>query len=409
MWFDLPNKIQRLTVVLQFENLYHRVIPPQQKPSYYARITRPYIENATEMASEWILRFQEKSGRFNYWYNPITDKYSQPWDDNFLRQAGTAYALTHAYEMTGDTTILEAAKKSIRHLNKYYRKTKNGEGYFFFNDKAKLGGIALPMMAMLNIRRMTADTDFDKQLKELAAMIIYLQEKYGTGQFKSTYIYRSDYEYEKTSGWESKLYPGEALLALAMMYQNFEDPIYKETFDKAIAYYEKSYFWRQSSFWSWTISGLSYMYFATCDEEYGKKAMHLSDKMFRRQNQNPRRWTYGSFDPLPTVHGAAAMEGTIDALRVATKMGKHEKAAFYKERIKMGLCWLTLLQYTDFEVKKYMLPEKIRGGVRSASYDPLIRVDNTQHTLSCFAKSLKFVFDVEPEIASKIDIKNECK
>ena len=42
-------------------------------------------------------------------------------------------------------------------------------------------------------------------------MILFLQKKYNTGQYKSTYVYRGDYEYEKNSGWESRIYPGEAL------------------------------------------------------------------------------------------------------------------------------------------------------------------------------------------------------
>ena len=65
------------------------------------------------LGADWIIAMQEHHGRFRYWYDPVSDKFSSKNDDNFLRQAGTSFSLALVYEMTGEPRYLEAAKKSV--------------------------------------------------------------------------------------------------------------------------------------------------------------------------------------------------------------------------------------------------------------------------------------------------------
>jgi hypothetical protein len=168
------------------------------------------------------------------------------------------------------------------------------------------------MLAILKHRELSGDTSLDKELKKMANLIIYLQDKYGTGQFKSTYIYLGSYDYEKESGWESEIYPGEALYALSEMYRQFGDSVYKKRFDWAMEFYDKKKYWGKSAFMPWTISALSNMAIITNEKKYSDFALKISKKMVRWQNMNPKNKNLGSWHPLPMVPAATCLEALGD-------------------------------------------------------------------------------------------------
>jgi hypothetical protein len=205
------------------------------------------------LGAEWILSMQEPSGRFQYWYDPVLGQFSSKTDDNFLRQAGTSFSLMLVYKMTADLRYFAAARQSVSYLLQFKKQLGVDKAYFLFHEKAKLGGISLPMLTMLEMRQLTGTREFDETLVQLANMILFLQEKYQTGQYKSTYVYRGNYAYEKETGWESKIYPGEALYALAKMYLAFGDAQYKHSMDWALEFYSRER-WISQAFLPWTIS-----------------------------------------------------------------------------------------------------------------------------------------------------------
>ena len=207
---------------------------PERTPRHWPEVTAGKLEHGMRLGADWLVEMQEAGGRFRYWYHPVDDKFSGENADNFLRQAGTSFALTSVFEMTGDRRHLRAGRRSVEHLLNFMERLDSDKAYFLFRGKAKLGGISLPMLTMLQLRRLTGTVEFDAVLVRLANMIMFLQEKYNTGQYKSTYVYRGDYDHERHSGWESRIYPGEALCALAGMYRTFREKRYKASMDWAL-------------------------------------------------------------------------------------------------------------------------------------------------------------------------------
>jgi hypothetical protein len=333
---------------------------------------------------------QEPSGRFQYWYNPETDQSSSAGDDNFLRQAGTSFALMLVYETTGDVRYLEGARKSLQYLLGFRRELESDKACFLFDDKAKLGGVSLPMLTMLKLRRLTGTTEFDETLKKLANMILYLQDQYGTGQYKSTYVYRGDYEYEKTSGWESKIYPGEALFALAEMYRAFGDPRYRRSMDWAMEFYYRKK-WKSHAFLPWTISAFVSLYEQTRERKYADYVFFLSDHLLTQQNLDSDDEVYGSFHSWPSANTGSYMEGLGDAIYLAQLAGDEKRLTRCHERAKMGYRWLLELQYTPSKAANLKRPEMALGGFRTDLVNPQLRIDNTQHAVSAFTKGLRFI------------------
>jgi hypothetical protein len=396
-WKNLPRSEKNRAIVLEVERLWHRVFQPAPQSEQYAHVTADVLEHAVRLGADWIVSMQEPSGRFQYWYDPTRDQFSDAWDDNFLRQAGTSFSLTLVYEMTDDARYLEAARRSINYLSEFKEQPDADKAYFLFRDKAKLGGIALPMLTMLKIRQLTGTPEYDELLIQLANTVLFLQEKYGTGQFKSTYVYRGDYEYEKNSSWESRIYPGEALFALAGMFRAFGDQRYKRSMDWAMDFYYGKR-WKSHAFLPWTISAFVSLYEQTREPKYADYVFFLSDQLLTQQNLDADSQAYGSFHGLPSANTGSYMEGLGDAIHLARLAGDTRRLRLYQERAKMGYRWLLLLQYQESDVAELKQPEMALGGFRKTLFDSQLRIDNTQHAISGFAKGLRFIFNVTPGV-----------
>lgn len=396
-WKNLSGFEKRRAVSLEIKRWWHGIFSPAPQPERYAHVTAETLEHSIRLGADWIIAMQEHHGRFQYWYDPVSDKFSKKTDDNFLRQAGTSFSLALVYEMTGEPRYLEAARRSVQYLLAFTESLDTDKAYFLFRQKAKLGGISLPMLTMLKIRQLTGTTEYDAILTKLANMILFLQKKYNTGQYKSTYVYRGDYEYEKNSGWESRIYPGEALYALAGMYQAFGDIRYKQSMDWALEFYygEK---WKSHAFIPWTISAFASLYEQTGEGEYADYVFFLSNQLLTQQNLGADDEVYGSFHSVPSANTASYMEGLGDAIYVARLIEDEERLQLYRERAKMGYRWLLLLQYGEADAIALKRPDMAQGGFRKTLTNSQLRIDNTQHAISSFAKGLRFIYEVPPAV-----------
>jgi hypothetical protein len=400
-WKDLPRSSKFLAVELELERLFHRVFPPSPVPERYDHVTADVLEKSMRLGADWLLAMQEPTGRFQYWYNTDHNQFSSKSEDNFLRQAGTSFSLTLVYEMTGDSRYLDAVRRSLDYLLSFRKLLDSDKAYFLFSGKAKLGGISLPMLTMLRVRSLTGTEEHDEILKKLANMILFLQDKYQTGQYKSTYVYKGDYEYEKSRGWESRIYPGEALFALAGMYRAFRDDRYKQSMDWALQFYSHKRQWKRHAFLSWTISAFVSLYEQSPEQKYADYVLLLSDHLLTQQNLDSDDQVYGSFHGLPSANTASYMEGLADAIYLTRLIGDQKRLSRYQECAKMGYRWLLLLQYTEAHGSQLERPEMGIGGFRPNLFDSELRIDNTQHAISAFAKGLRFVFKRKPIVFDK--------
>jgi len=393
-----PLSVKFLGVELEAERFFYRIFPPSPDPERYSHVTADALERSMRSGADWLLSMQEPSGRFKYWYDPLEDQFSSMNDDNFLRQAGTSYSLTLVYEMTGDDRYLMAAIRSLNYLLRFKEQLDQNKAYFLFGGKAKLGGISLPMLTMLKIRELTGFAKYDEDLDKLTNMILFLQEKYQTGQYKSTYVYYDDYEYEKNSGWESRIYPGEALFALATMYRTIGDPRCKISMDWALEFYSHKKQWKKHSFLPWTISAYVSLYEQSPEQKYADYVLKLSKHLLTQQNLDSDDDVYGSFHILPAANTGSYMEGLADAVHLAQLTGDEGLSRLYQEHAKMGYRWLLLLQYAKDDQASVKRPELAIGGVRTNISNAQLRIDNTQHAISAFAKGLRFVFGKQPVV-----------
>ncbi|MFH1809668.1 MAG: hypothetical protein ABIJ09_13055 [Pseudomonadota bacterium] len=392
---ELPASSLLRAGELELKRGWYRLAPPSLAGLKVTEGLQHKLETRLRLGGDWLLRMQEPGGRFHYWYRPDRQAVSAPDDDNFLRQAGTAYALALAAEQLGEPRYLEAAERALDHQRRFVQVLDGDRALFLFQGKAKLGGIALPMLTLLKRRSLRGDGVDDALLRGLARMILDLQQRGGGGRFKSTHVYLGDPEYERSSGWDSQIYPGEAMLALAEMYRAFGDPSYLQAVDRAVDYYGAANRWRAHAFLSWSIAAMTSLHQQTGASRYAHFGLQLSDFLLTQQNLDLDDQIAGSFHAFPSANTATYLEGLAEGLRLALQHGDAERAARYRQHLLLGLRWLGVLQIDDVDAT-YASDPRARGGVRQSLEVPLLRIDNTQHSISALVRSLQVLFGAAP-------------
>ena len=92
------------------------------------------------------------------------------------------------------------------------------------------------------------------------------------------------------------------------------------------------------------------------------------------------------------------MEGLGDAIHIARLIEDERRLKLYQERAKMGYRWLLMLQYGESDAAALKQPNLAQGGFRKTLTDSQLRIDNTQHAISSFAKGLRSIYQIPPAV-----------
>ncbi|MEK8023496.1 MAG: D-glucuronyl C5-epimerase family protein [Candidatus Hydrogenedentota bacterium] len=359
--------------------------------------TRERLLAMAEAGGRWILRMQvregENTGRFVYRVDAEDTVISAVFDeDNFLRQAGTAYALLVLHEATGDATFQEGARRAMQYLLSRYRVDDRARdrGYFEFEGEVKLGGSALPMLSCVHLVARGADSSLPQYIGPVGRFLFFMQKE--NGQFRSVDMYKNSREHKRTK-WNSAIYPGEAMLALIRMYAVTRDTAYLRSFDRAYRYYSaKPDRHGSAKFMPWTTTAMAEAFVLTRDERYRDFAYRLSDDLIaKEQHLEIDDPVFGAFHESPSINTATYLEGLVDACRIAKAEDDHVRHQRYRYSIFAGFRFLSTLQLKSGDSSGQ--DDDLRaGGFMSSPKNADIRIDNTQHASSALAKAAMTMF-----------------
>ncbi len=202
------------------------------------------VEDAIIAAAGYLVRACKDDGSFVYCVNLNPEVTPRP-GYNLLRHAGAMYALAMFQEWRPDPRVLSALTRAAGYLRTHI-------GPFPGNDEilavwstpemtlsgsplqAKLGGTALALAALVGLEGLEAGTAPLSELRGLARFLIFMQRE--DGLFCSKFVPSAGREQCR---WESLYYPGEAALALSMLYSIDPDPRWYEASEKALMYLAK--------------------------------------------------------------------------------------------------------------------------------------------------------------------------
>lgn len=348
-------------------------------------VTSADLQQGVQNATTWFLRNINSKGIFNYSYDPVTETYSTK--NNMIRQLMASRLLAELSQTNESLQLLH--QKNLDFIFTYWYKETNDTGYIFYDNKSKLGAIA---MAVRTLVYSPFFEEYYNETRKLAQTILLLQHE--NGSFEPWYI-PPDYTYD--ADYLLTFYSGEAILALLELYQKTNESVY---FDAAVLsqeyYLEKYVKHLQENYYPayvpWHTQSLYHLYLLTGNQSYADAILFLNDKLLElqeRTNMTTLGRFYNSSTPqYGSPHSssdAVYTEGLAYAYEIAVILNDSVHQEIYRKALVLAVHNLLTLQYHTGD-------HRIHGAVRYNVDDPRIRVDTTQHTLDAFRKTQQ-VFD----------------
>jgi hypothetical protein len=358
------------------------VIPPRA-------VTERALNAAIERLAEYMMYRQRADGAFSYQYEPARDQYSE--EDNAVRQAGAAWALSYYARRSRSAAALASADLAIRNHLERLTELTDIDGAAFIrtpdNDN-ELGVTALTCLALLDHPQRER---FTTDINRLLTGILWLQRP--DGRFITAFPPAHQLP-------SQNYFPGEALCALARAYRADPQERYMQAFGRALDFY-RNYFEKQRvpAFVPWQVQAFSEMALQSKREDFARFVLEMSDWLAGTQlNEHNCPWPemWGGFAPYTTgragVSTASYLEGFVDALRLARQRGDAERARRYEQAIAAAVRFVIQLQVRPEEAYFIRSPQDAVGGIRTTPSHNHLRIDHCQHALMALCKARDVLF-----------------
>jgi len=190
------------------------------------------INNSLNSAEKWLTSNLKEKGCFNYIYEPSTGEY--PDKNNMIRQLMASRLLAELCQTNSSLETLH--QKNLDFVFEHWYEEDNETGYIFYNNKSKLGAIA---MALRTLIYSPFFDNYQENATKLANSIFSLQNT--DGSFEPWFIAPDDTYDKDYLDYLLTFYSGEAILSLVEMYIKTNDSIYLATAVKSQDFYIDRY------------------------------------------------------------------------------------------------------------------------------------------------------------------------
>lgn len=397
------------------------ILPLYRGNVLYKEFDYNTVINIFKKSNEWLINNMNEEGKFMYYYNPTLDDnidHEHPTRKppnlyyNDLRHAGGVISLLRMYELTKDIKYIEASKKAIKWtvgITKFHQDKEGKEAaYVFCNQKAKLGGVGIPLIMLMRYRNLTKDTTYDRYIEAYSRHI--LSRITEDGEFLGYYIhplYHKGEPLENLSAQEKKemfsfYYPGEVLMGLAMVANRYDGnnelvkeiihktkPAMRWIIDKRPEIYKELFTALPSDAWlmqaieEWSnIDG----FIEKNDIDFVfNDAKTMMQKMYKRDDTPYIDFEGGMYYEYGDHYypDGARCEGLVAAYYLAKKLDMNELADEILASLKKAAKCQFQLYISEFNNFIHRNPKKSENSIRFKTVRQWVRVDSVQH-VACF-------------------------
>ena len=379
---------------------------------------------------DWLVENMNDDGSFLYYYDPylntvvddIHPTMIDPLYNNILRHSGGTVSLIRGYEISGNKLYLNKAKDSIDFLISTFRTHKYKKEfacYPFFNNKSKLGGAGIGLVAIMHYYIQTKDDIYRKEMDGLVRHILSRVDK--NGEMLGYYIHpkfnnakaltnpSDDVKKELFSFY----YPGEALLGLALYYRhvkNIDENLKKDIKIKSemaldflvdIRPIKYDYMfeslpadaWLMQAIEEWVkVDGLkksSYTNFVFNDTKAMFDHMYTDENTLDTNKDYIGGFFYNYGDHV--YHDASRCEGVVSAYYLAKHLKDEEKASWIMKNMLLSAKGLMRTFHDEKSVYAHVEPKKALNSFRFKLTRQWVRVDSVQHTSCFFARLIPII------------------
>lgn len=341
-------------------------------------ITSEGVRKMAERMTQWLVRQVAQDGKTTYKYWPSSGEYSKA--NNMIRQFMGSACLALASSRYSDPAVAQACTRNFSYNFASFYQERDGFSVIDEFGTVKLGAAGVAITAILNL---PDPSPWQKQLSLLLRFVESMQQEDGSFRTFLEPADRNDNQF---------FYPGEALLALAMLHERQRDPALLDRIERGFRYYREFFRAdRNPAFVPWHTQAYCLLHDMTGSQEVADFVFEMNDWLLAMQETSTEvpeiRGDF--FDPQHPEYGpphASAtgvyLEGLIEAWRLAVKLGEHGRAENYRRAMLLGLRMLRQLQFrTGTDMFYSTKTDRIEGGVRTTLFDNTIRIDNVQHGL----------------------------
>lgn len=391
----------------------------------YDKFSYDTLYDIVVKSSDWLIENMLDDGRFLYYYNCVEDnridhehptlKKEEKLYYNDLRHNGGVITLLRAYQLTKNEKYVKASKKALDWSKSISieHDTKFGRAYCpFYNAKVKLGGVGIPLVAMMQNRIITGDKTYDEYIKGYVRHLLSRVDE--SGEMIGYYIHPNfqdgnpliNITDKEMRAMFSFYYPGEALLGLALFANHFEGEdelknqvreISKKALDWLMDVRPEKYkdqftalpsdAWLMQAIEEWChnedFRKQSYIDFVYND------ALTMIDKMYTKDNSPYIDYEGGYYYDYGDHYfpDGARSEGLIAAYYLARNLDNKELAQKILDSSKLA----AKCQFHLFNEERNSYPFKNKKkslySIRFKATRQWVRVDSIQH-VSCFFSRL---------------------
>jgi hypothetical protein len=362
-----------------------------------------------QRGADWLWRINDPKGHFLYGYLPALKTPME--GDNYLRQAGAAFALARAARLLGedryaaratqsvltllDDTIVDSGETACRHTSL---------------PSTILNRLGAAGMLVLAINELPApQPDLLDKSEQLCNWI--------RGQANTDGSLRCSDDSppsppppggERGGGGSDddsvNEYPGLALYAVLRSQKHRPADWKAELARKALGYYRA--WWkehRSMAFVPWQTAACAEAYVQTKEPAFAEFVYEMNDWLCGLQYDqiDPRHpvW-YGGFmkwadgktvDAPPAIDSAVYAESVAEARRTARAATDPARYQRYSDALHRCLQFLVRLQYSDANTQHFeeWYRPRLVGGFHASSQDGNLRIDYAQHAVSALAMYLE--------------------
>lgn len=358
---------------------------------------------SAQRGAEWLRRINRADGRFLYGYLPALGRATE--EDDYLTQAGAAFALARAARHFGDSGGLAVAQQALLTL------------LIDTAVDAKAPALRYPTLPPALVNRLAAAgmivaaihelpqprKDLLDNADQLCNYIAQTQQTDGSLKWlDSGDAKNSPFFVEGTN-----LFPGPALYAIARSQRVRPAPWKLDLLRKARAYYLT--WWREHKspgLIPWHSAAYAEAYALTKEQAFADAVIEMNDWLCTLQyaQADPRqpRWRGGFMawqggKPVmqpPTAQTAFLAGSLVDACRVARQAADVSRLHNYRQALEPALQFVVTLQYTESNTRHYAdwyRQEVLLGSFHASPLDGNLRLDYTAQAVAALAHFLEHV------------------
>lgn len=392
-------------------------------------VTDKHVQDMLISAGEWWLANQYPDNSFEYKYWPEQNRRSD--DYNEVRHILAARDLADTWRYRRDSRYLTGSRRAMDWLLKYEVKdTDPADGpmphppagttlfrYPPYKDQRadpsnqKLGTVAVALLGWIQWAESTGSHDEDERIRKMAKFTLAMQEP--DGRFRP-YFVQPGHAYQNE---RNDIVPGEAMLALGMVAEYFDEPQWLDAYAKFKEYYQPWFRsraerriptgrWPQDiyddkdrldlvQFGPWSVMAAKQVYRMTQDKDAAAFGLEVADWMIDSYQWTGARspWPdyvggyYKMATELPAMQTFCYSEGTAAAYTLASRHDP-ERAKKYELATREAVRFLEVMQFDEFDSYFAARPEKIRGGIKYTMNENKVRIDYVGHGMSTLSQWL---------------------